>query len=271
MTAPANQAMNLRALPLPAGGHGDDYTLHLSIPEGDMPATGWPLLLLLEAQMCMATAVETMQRMARRSDATGVRAMAVAGLAARDPANTQARRRDFATPGGGEGQRQANGQAPAFLDFLERTVLPQLDEAAPLDVTRRTLFGHSLAGYFTLWSLAQRPALFHRHVALSPSIWWDREALFAGIDRIAELGPQAFLAAGEWEGELPPWQAGLPGSEGALERRKSRRMAANARDLAERIARHPRARAEFHLYPDEDHASIVTAAMPRALRFAARP
>ena len=49
-------------------------------------------------------------------------------------------------------------------------------------------------------------------------------------------------------------------------------MIGTARALSERMAAHlPPGHCSFRLLPEEDHASLVSAAMPRALRLASRP
>ena len=79
---------------------------------------------------------------------------------------------------------------------------------------------------------------------------------------------QAFLAAGEWEERLPPWQEGLEGSEDALDRRRRRAMIGNARAASDRLAAAlGKDAVHFAAYDGEDHASILTRAIPRVLRF----
>jgi predicted alpha/beta superfamily hydrolase len=151
-------------------------------------------------------------------------------------------------------------------------VFPLAETRASLDGARRTLFGHSLAGYFTLWVLANRCRAFRNYAAISPSIWWDREGLFAAAPKAAGHDRRLFMAVGEWEEALPPWQIGLPGSEAALARRQARRMIANVRELGSALqAVMGEERVRFTVLAEEDHASIVSAAIPRALRLASLP
>jgi predicted alpha/beta superfamily hydrolase len=75
------------------------------------------------------------------------------------------------------------GGAETFLRFLETEVIPTIEARYP--VTRhRTIIGHSLSALFVLHTLAARPQLFERYIAVSPAIPWAHEAI------IAELTPK---------------------------------------------------------------------------------
>ena len=64
------------------------------------------------------------------------------------------------------------GGAPAFLDFIENELIPYVEANYP--VTQfRTLIGHSYGGLFTLFALAERPALFNYYLAIDPSMNWS--------------------------------------------------------------------------------------------------
>ena len=64
------------------------------------------------------------------------------------------------------------GGAPCFLDFIENELIPYVEANYP--VTQfRTLIGHSYGGLFTLFALAERPALFNYYLAIDPSMNWS--------------------------------------------------------------------------------------------------
>src|SRR3984957_9299787 len=85
--------------------------------------------------------------------------------------------------------REANsGGAAAFLDFLEHELIPFVDRTWRTMPTDRGLLGHSYGGLFAIYALEQRPALFQRIVAASPSLDWDgRLLLTAARDRLRRL------------------------------------------------------------------------------------
>lgn len=261
-----------QALLVRKGRDGDAYRLFLAVPEGEPPAAGWPVLYLLDAAGSFATGVEALRRMARRPDATGVSPMVIAGLSADTGYDVARRQRDYTSARPDAPTPGEHGMADAFLDFLEDGIKPLVARRIAVDPARQTLCGHSLAGYFVLWTLVNRPAAFGAYAAISPSVWWDKAALLEGAGRLGADAARAFVTVGEWEDELPPWQQAAPGADQVRARRKARGMVAGAREVADRLqASLGAANVTFSLLPDEDHASIISTALPRILRFASGP
>ena len=82
----------------------------------------------------------------------------------------------------------SSGGAAAFLDFLEHELIPFVDHTWRSVPADRGLLGHSYGGLFAICALEQRPALFQRIVAASPSLDWDgRLLLTAARDRLRKL------------------------------------------------------------------------------------
>lgn len=205
--------------------------------------------------------------MSRRPDATGVTDAVIVGISLPGQEHDAARRRrDFASPRPGMVEA---GNAPAFLEFIEQEVKPLVTREFLLNPARQTLFGHSLAGYFALWVLLNHPSAFGTYAAISPSIWWDRDGLLNRLPDLSADDRRVLICVGGWEDALPPWQSAAPGSADVVARRRQRRMTANAKDMATRLAEIlGEERVQFELLPHEDHASIISAAIPRMLRMA---
>lgn len=256
-----------------AAANGGEYGIELWIPPGPPPPGGFPVVYVLDANALFGTFVEAIRRSSRRPDATGIAAAAVVGIAhaGGELFATGRRRLDYTTAAPAEAG-EGSGGADAFLSFIVDELAPALRSEFALDATRQVLFGHSLAGYFVLHALAARPGAFRVHAAVSPSIWWDEAGLRARLAALARDAARVFLAVGEWEAEVPPWQRGAPGYEQLLQRRAQRRMVANAqataRQLRETLGEDAVA---FHLFPEEDHASVLMIAIQRVLRFALAP
>ncbi|MBZ0286539.1 MAG: hypothetical protein K8I30_02915, partial [Anaerolineae bacterium] len=94
-----------------------------------------------------------------------------------------------------------------FLEFIADELIPFIDERYRTAATsgERTIMGHSLGGQFVLYTLFNRPELFSRYVAASPS--WNEiipdEADFASED--ASLRVALFMSASEEEtGQIEP-------------------------------------------------------------------
>lgn len=258
------------------------WRIFLSHPRGVPPAAGWPVVTLLDANAGFATLVETLRRGAVRPQATGINEAVIVGIGYPEGEDIRARR-SFDFTAGPSAEAGGGNPAPAygvggrdrFLAFLERCVKPEIARRLPVDPSRHTLFGHSLAGWFTLDVMTRDPYAFATYVAVSPSIWWDEARLVDGLTRgglaLAQgAPPRLALMVGEWEQALSPWQAARPEAAEMAARRARRVMVDRTRDFAGRAAAAlgPTGEVRFELMAGEDHASILAPAMARALRFA---
>ncbi len=94
------------------------------------------------------------------------------------------------------------GQSAAFRKFLRDEVKP-LVERLYRTTGYDALIGESLAGLFVLETYLTDPGLFSAYGAISPSLWWDQQALsLTAAARIGErqVGHPLYLAIGD-EGE----------------------------------------------------------------------
>jgi predicted alpha/beta superfamily hydrolase len=118
------------------------------------------------------------------------------------------------------------GGADQFLRFLGEELIPHVDGAyrtAPY----RIIIGHSFGGLFAVYALLTQPDLFHAHVAISPSLWWDEEALIGtaeqffadGDDGGADRSGFLYMTMGNEGG---PMLAGAWGMTRVLETRAPR-------------------------------------------------
>jgi len=257
---------------------GLDYEIFVSVPDVEPPASGFPVLYLLDGNSDFVTVAETMKRVSRRPQATGISPSIVVGIGYPDTESYNIDRRQFdltrhapdeaALPDASSG---ACGGQDAFVAFLRTQLQPHIETVYPADPARRMLMGHSLAGYFVLDILSRRPELFSGYISFSPSIWWDRAGLMqAGAAIRAPTPLRLHISAGRWEQELAPWQD-LESLTGRYHQvREARRMIDNAREFAEGIRPVVGEKAvKFEVGADEDHSTIVTVMLCRALRFVA--
>lgn len=255
------------------------YRLMLAWPSEPAPATGYPVVYLLDANASFGTMVEGIRMRSRRSDATGVVPAVVVGIDYPIDEPDRSTRRTFdCTPSvsispnapGREGLPEgASGGAETFLSMLTGDVRAAVARTFPIDVSRQILVGHSLGGLLVLQSLLSAPDAFETHVAISPSIWWDRERVLASPGRTRALAhTRVFLAVGEYEQSLAPWQRPRAHeSTASIEgRRRDRRMEDDARALASALA-DVAGEVVFERIPDADHASALAVGIQRCLRF----
>lgn len=102
-----------------------------------------------------------------------MRPMIVVGIA-----NTQ-RRRDMTGPTQVESDRRIApqvGGSRQFRAFIADELMPQVRRRYRTN-GHTAIVGESLAGLFVMETFLDRPKLFDTYIALSPSLWWNHEAL----------------------------------------------------------------------------------------------
>lgn len=109
------------------------------------------------------------------------------------------------------------GGSAAFRRFLLTRVKPFV-ETRYRTTADTMLMGESLAGLFVVETLLSSPGSFAHHVAISPSLWWDNQALAnSAATRLAGLEPSRpaslWLSLGS---EGPEMQAGMDALVAAL-------------------------------------------------------
>eukprot|EP00873_Tetraselmis_striata_P038573 jgi/Tetstr1/458837/TSEL_045220.t1 len=120
------------------------------------------------------------------------------------------RRRDFTPPERGTqpgacfDPDQLTGQAPSFLDALEKEVIPFVESRfnAHKSPQRRCLVGSSLSGLLALQALL-RSDTWGAIVAGSPSVWWDDDRILEMVQAAqpGPLGADILITAGSDESE----------------------------------------------------------------------
>lgn len=269
----------------------DEWSVFIAWPDEPAPPAGHPVLYLMDANASFATLVESVRARARRTSSTGVMPAVVVGIGYPVHAPRPRERRVYdlteappvvpaAERAGRAGDATSFGRtggAPRLREFLTGTLIPAIERDFPVDRTRAALIGHSLAGLFVLETLFADPGAFGSYVAISPSVWWNRDRVFAGADAVAASGAESsvLLSAGEYERALAPWQRrGDPAELAALRtRRRERRMLDDTAEVVARLvaSKSSRVRARHDIIAGEDHGSVVPVALGRALRVVLAP
>jgi uncharacterized protein len=162
------------------------------------------------------------------------------------------------------------GGADSFLTALATEVMPLVEQRHQASAHDRTLVGWSLGGLLGLHALLDRPELFHRHLLVSPAVWWDdfviirREAISANNGALIEK--PVYLAVGDREESAVTrsWPPGLTAD--AIE---TGRMVTTITHLAGRLRRREAGGAgvELDVLPDEHHVTIYPTAVSRGLQY----
>jgi len=261
---------------------GEPYRIFLFTPKGEPPAAGWPLLVMTDGNATFPFAFASMVTQAPYPTGTNVDwgVIAAIGYPSDEPYDALRRAWDLGPPPIKSYPPYFEGGPPVriggtgdLLDFIENQLFPRLDEMVRTDATRRSLFGHSFGGLFTLYALFERPGLFTNWIAASPTIYWEgSEILNNEASRKRIPGPVAFLhlSAGEYEGDrLAPFQYRNEDAASRLEKRKTERTAALAQEMAIRLNGPATGiRTQFELFAGQTHMSVLGPAVNRAVSIA---
>lgn len=244
--------------------NGVAYELRVALPHGyDTPGRRFPVVYTLDADYSFLIARNVTDHLSERDH---LREVVVVGVGYRDqePGRTASyrrnRTRDY-TPtrvrDGGYGPefQKDSGGGPKFLEALATEIVPFIDRHYRTDPGERVLVGHSYGGLFAVWTLLTHPGLFHRYVAVSPSLWYD--------DHLVTRLEDTFAADHD---ALP---ARLYLCVGSREHDSERSMVADLRHLAERLeSRRYRGLAlEARVLEDETHNSVFPACLSNGLRY----
>lgn len=155
---------------------GRDYRIMVSLPEGDVPYTGgYPVIYIVDGN-----ALFPAFHAAKRVQEHWKGAILVAiGYPSNTPYDFNRRAFDLSPPQPAERNDPPQGGQDLFLDFIEKRLMPKVNERFKVDQDQRSLVGWSFGGMFGVYSLFTRPALFQHVVAISPSLWWRDRYLLA--------------------------------------------------------------------------------------------
>ncbi|WP_283178374.1 alpha/beta hydrolase-fold protein [Gemmobacter sp. 24YEA27] len=244
---------------------GPGHRLYLAVPKGMAPAAGWPVLYMLDGNAAFDFLTEDHLALVPGLMLVGV------GYDTDRQFSRERRTLDFtapdftATDGPGDGIRPDHvhegrmaGGAAQFLDRLTGDLRLAAEDGLPVDPARRSLWGHSFGGLFTLYAALTRPSAFARYAAISPSIWWDEDLIRRVAAGAAKLDtpPALMMALGDKEKRSgasgPPPDGPAPATM----------------DFVKGLAEHPGFAPEIHVLPDHAHIQTIAGSLPLALPFA---
>jgi len=96
--------------------------------------------------------------------------------------------------------------AEAFLRFINEEVKPFINSHYNIDTNDETLFGHSLGGLFSLYTLFTQPDSFDRYLIASPSIMWADHDILNLEEQYAnehqDMDKYIYISVGSEEGYM---------------------------------------------------------------------
>ena len=245
-----------------------EYQIFIFKPTEAPPPSGYPVIYVLDANTVFGTIVEAVRLQSCRSEKTGVVPAVIVGICyITDELFSPFRHYDFTMPGFATELPQRpdgtswpqHGGAEHFLNFIEEDLKLKIQTHFNIDITRQTLFGHSLGGLFVLQTLYTRPALFQTYIAGSPTIYMnekffiENEKEFESKLKQETINIDVFVGVGE------------------LEKDHKSHMHEHAKKILKRLAtlrKYGVSAVEFKVFEGEGHLSVLPPFINRALRFA---
>ncbi len=68
------------------------------------------------------------------------------------------------------------GNADTMFSFIEKELTPYVDKKYRT-ANYNILAGHSVGGLFVVYASLKKPKLFNNYIAISPSLWWENNAI----------------------------------------------------------------------------------------------
>ena len=255
---------------------GRDFEVFVALPQGIKPPQGgFPLLIALDANGGFATVVETVARLARAGETEPAIVVGIGTPRAEGDLEFGFRRFEELSPPmaadyrfddvlgrffralfalRGQDARVQLGQAPAFHDFIASELLPQLLTSLPVNAQAVSLLGHSAAGTFVAYALAQPQSPFSGFLCLSPGVaisggWMMRNA----ASSLAQRGRPAKLFVALGGEELHNRFNGIAGIPETL-------------PWVQRLRAHGLPDAKCHVLQGETHTTVYPRALAQGLR-----
>jgi predicted alpha/beta superfamily hydrolase len=201
----------------------DSFYITISTPdtsEVKTPDTKYPVVYILDANLYFDVFAAIHKKYAE----VGLLPQAIlVGIGYKDfPAMDSLRQRDYTFPLAlAEYEMPVSGKADAFHQFISNELIPQVEKRVRVDTTKRILAGHSLGGYFTMFSLMQslqkQQCSFYGYIAASPSLHYNNGYLLKQIDGLTNTtgnSQKLFISFGSAEND--ELKAGIGQSIGQL-------------------------------------------------------
>lgn len=257
--------------------NGKTYRIQ-TIAVGKQPASGYPVLYLLDgdAYFPMAAAVaQGLEMRAQENHATPLLIVAV-GYPGGKIFDNASRAEDYTPPSTsyaqtGDGTNKKFGGAEAFWRFLHTELQPQIAREFGGNPKKQTLFGHSYGGLFGLYVLFNHTETFQNYLIASPSFWLNQQRILQDLPTFLAKQQQAQspvnvrLSVGEYEQTLAPHLSGARERQSILQ---NRRMVDHLLQTGKQFAALPTKamRVETVVYPKETHSASAFSALADGIK-----
>jgi predicted alpha/beta superfamily hydrolase len=183
-----------RTVPLTSKVLGKDMNVQVSVPDGyDAGSARYPVLYVLNGAFSFAYDHGTVQILSRIQEIPG---MIVIGVPSFDDGYVP-------TPLEQRGENLAG--ADRSIQFLREELIPFVERTYRTNAFR-ILYGHSVGGLFTMYTMFNAPDLFSAYIAGSPWFQVNDGYWLKNMDRLAKErkldGKRLFMTVGKAEADL---------------------------------------------------------------------
>ncbi|WP_134681701.1 alpha/beta hydrolase [Paracoccus ravus] len=252
------QSRDIRIDAPPEHGGAETYRLFIARPRLAVPG-GYPALYMLDGNAAFDFLTGALLEAHPGLAVVGI------GYATGQQFARASRIRDYSPPASLGAALLPDPHHPARLaggaeNFLPRLVGPLRDAAEaglPVDPARRTLWGHSFGGLFSLFAAATAPQSFARYAMISPSIWWNEAIARDLVDKTGfAASTPIYFAVGDREK-----RGNDPGPEPTA-------PPAATLALRDALARRPGVDLRAEIFSGAIHIASLPASLPRTLELA---
>ena len=156
------------------------------------------------------------------------------------------------------------GGGEDFLSFIETELIPYIDSKYPTEPFK-TFIGHSLGGLMVMHTFLHKPELFNAHIAIDPSMQWDKQKLLEEIKAVEMGGKYAHKSL------FIGFAKNSTGMDTATVKSDQSPLTAITRSILELNEYLNKNKGAFNYlgkyYPDDDHGSVPFIAGYDAIRF----
>jgi predicted alpha/beta superfamily hydrolase len=157
----------------------DSFSVFVNLPNNYKPEqkANYPVVYLLDANLYFDVVAAVLNKYSEVGLAPSV---ILVGIGYKDFQTMDSlRNRDDTYPTAiPEYEMSVSGGADKFLSFINTELVPHIDSVYKTDTAKRVLMGHSLSGYFTVYTLLQdlsnKSSRFSSYIAASPSIHYNK-------------------------------------------------------------------------------------------------
>ncbi|WP_042348165.1 alpha/beta hydrolase [Bacillus massiliigorillae] len=230
-----------------------EYTIQVYVPNENPPKEGFPIIYVLDGLYYFDFAKNVVKLQSLNTLKTKIEASIVVGVCHHEKDMRERRFFEFTAPAkqyifpehakGKKLDLGKNGGASLFHQFIENELKVTIEGMFNVNNNKQTLYGHSLAGYYTLWCYLTHCYDFQNYIAISPSIWWNGKELYQYLEKANHNSLQKlYIAVGECEGF----------------------MVEDAKIFYDKI---PTVAKDLYIALGENHSSVVPTTMSKSFRF----